>query len=134
MRVEAQTRPVFGSLFMDIQPALPPTVAAHFNFLILRFPGRLLITPVEAGSVLGFSKQASYKRTCNGGRQDFPPFVFCSGRRMIRIVDLAEYLEHLTNVPPSPLTSTGKRRGRPTKVEQLARLQQKKPATQIKAL
>lgn len=119
---------------MDIQPALPSTVAAHFNFLTLQFPGRLLITPVEAGSVLGFSKPASYKRTCNGGRQDFPAFVFCSGRKMIRIIDLAEYLERLNNIPPSPPALTGKRRGRPTKVEQLARLQQKKkPATQIKA-
>lgn len=120
---------------MEQNQSRPETAAAHFTFLTQQFPGRLLITPIEAGGVLGFSKPASYKRVCNGGRKDFPPFVFCSGRKMIRIIDLAEYLERLNNIPPNPPAPTGKRRGRPTKVEQLARRQQKKkPATQEKTL
>jgi len=121
--------PQFGSLFMDQHHlALPHTVAAHFNFLTQQFPGKLLITPVEAGGVLGFSKPASYKRVCNGGRQDFPKFVICSGRKMVRLIDLAEYLDRLTNTPsttPSAPAHGKRTRGRPTKAEQIARAQQK---------
>lgn len=109
---------------MNYPLALPPTVAAHFEYLTQHFPGKLLITPVEAGGVLGFSKPASYKRVCNGGRQDFCKFVICSGRKMVRLIDLAEYLDKLTNIPstlPAALTPGKRARGRPTKAQQLTR-------------
>lgn len=106
---------------MNSSDALPPTVATHFNFLTKLFPGKLLITPVEAGGVLGFSKPASYKRVCNGGRQDFPKWVICSGRKMVRLIDFAEYLDGLTNVPTTPAPNKCLR-GRPTKARQVARM------------
>jgi hypothetical protein len=106
---------------MNLSLALPPTVAAHFSFLTQQFPGKLLITPVEAGGVLGFSKPASYKRVCNGGRQDFCKFVICSGRKMVRLIDLAEYLDKLNSTPPVALTPGKRARGRPTKAEEIAR-------------
>lgn len=77
------------------------------------FPGRVMLTPAEAGhAAFGWATQtardALYKKTFPIPLVVVPP----SGKKMVRIDDLADFLDNQAKRPA--------KRGRPTKAEQIA--------------
>lgn len=61
--------------------------------LIDRFGGALLIRPVDAGGILGRDKGTVYNQVSGG---TFPvPLVLEGTRRMVKVSDLAHYIENL---------------------------------------
>lgn|SRR5574340_113864 len=102
-----------------IQEITSPVVSAGQQ-LPDEFRTRLLITPVEAGACVGWAKQTVYNRL-NG--DDFPiPLVKFNGRKMVRVVDLVQYIDGLE---PEALTPS-RRPGRPTKAESIRCNREKK--------
>jgi len=85
-----------------------------------RYPGALVIKPTEAGRLLNQSRQSTYNQVCNG-RFPIPMVVDHLGRKMVRITDLADYIDSMTAIQPAPtqLRKAEKPQGRPTKVEQV---------------
>lgn len=80
------------------------------------FKNRLLITPVEAGACVGWAKQTVYNKLNDEG---FPiPLVKFNGRRMVRIIDLVQYVDGLEPDAPTPIKQS-RRPGRPTKAESI---------------
>lgn len=91
---------------------LPSASVAH------QFPNhlqnRLLITPVEAGACVGWAKQTVYNKLHD---DVFPiPLVEFNGRKMVRVADLARYINGLEPNAPAKLS---RRPGRPTKIESI---------------
>lgn len=89
----------------------------HLELIQDRFPGALLLKPTQAGSFLNLSKQSSYNRVA---RRNFPvPLVRDAlGRHMVRLVDLAAYLDGLTVIHPAQPAAKSAR-GRPSKKESI---------------
>lgn len=75
---------------------------------------RLLITPVEAGACVGWAKQTVYNKLHD---DVFPiPLVEFNGRKMVRVGDLARYIDGLE---PNASAQLSRRLGRPTKIESI---------------
>lgn len=103
------------------------------DLLLRQFGGAHLVTIRQSGLVIGLQPQTSYNLVSRG---KFPlPLVDTGGKRMVRVVDIAKYIDSLADpifIPPAvsqapaPLivvTSPPKKKpGRPTKVEQAIRL------------
>ena len=85
-----------------------------------RFPGVLVIKPVLAGSLLNQSHQSTYNQV-SAGRFPVKLIVDHLGRKMVRLSDLAEYIDSLSTVEPQPTEpcNIATPKGRPTKVEQM---------------
>jgi len=82
-----------------------------------RFPKHLLVKPIEAGAVLSIGKQTSYNLI---SKNLFPiPLVSdCLGRKMVKLVDVANYIDTLTD-NGFRVTKRSQNPGRPTKREQV---------------
>lgn len=95
-------------------------VAAHF----LEFDGtKLLITPVQAGTAIGYAPQTTWNLLSAG---KFPiPTVQRGKRKMVRVADLVRYIDGLEPGAPAP-TEDSRRPGRPTKEESIRREAEKK--------
>lgn len=92
-----------------------PVGGRTLQTLSLLFPGRVLLTPAEAAhAAFGWATQtardALYKKTF-----PLPLVVLPSGKKMVRIDDLAAFLDDQAKRPV--------KRGRPTKAEQIERAQ-----------
>lgn len=90
-----------------------PSGGRTLQTLSLLFPGRVLLTPAEAAhAAFGWATQtardALYKKTF-----PIPLVVVPSGKKMVRIEDLADFLDNKVRRPV--------KRGRPTKAEQIER-------------
>lgn len=85
------------------------------------FPGALLIKPVQAGALLGQSRQSTYNQV-SAGRFPVQMVIDHLGRKMVRLADLAAYLDSLQVVPTKPVepTKTQLPQGRPPKSIQVA--------------
>ncbi|MDD5395478.1 MAG: hypothetical protein PHE17_20840 [Thiothrix sp.] len=93
------------------------STSTHLRIVQETFPGALLIKPVDAGKLLNQSRQSSYNQI-HEKRFPVPLVVDHLGRKMVRVCDLAQYLDDLTVIkpvaqPPKPP------KGRPKKSEQL---------------
>lgn len=82
-----------------------------------RYPGALIVKPTEAGRLLNQSRQSTYNQVCTG-RFPIPLVTDHLNRRMVRLIDLANYIDGMTTIQPLPPV-TRKAKGRPTKVEQV---------------
>jgi len=90
---------------------------ATLQILFEHFKGALLVRPVDAGAVINMAKPSVYNRVCAG---TFPlPLVETSIGKMVRVTDIALYLDSLIPLMPKAAESTPARAGRPTKVEQV---------------
>lgn len=83
-----------------------------------RFPLALMIRPVDAGVTISQSRQSTYNQLSQG---KFP--VACVmdhlGRKMVRLTDLADYIDGLVAVQHQEATLPVKKKGRPTKAAQV---------------
>lgn len=89
------------------------------EFLSAKYPGVLFIKPVDAGKLFNQSKQSTYNQLCNQ-RFPVPTVTDHLSRRMIRLSDLATYIDSMAitqPLPPEPRKSDLPK-GRPTKVEE----------------
>ena len=85
-----------------------------YQLLSERFNGALLVRPVVAGAVINMAKPSTYDRVSAG---TFPlPLVYTSIGRMVRVADIANYIDSLSPIMPTVTPLPG-RAGRPTKVE-----------------
>lgn len=82
-----------------------------------RYPGALLVKPTEAGRLLNQSRQSTYNQVCTGR---FPIQLVTDhlNRRMVRLIDLAAYIDGMAVIQPLP-PEPRKAKGRPPKVEQV---------------
>ena len=89
------------------------------QILLTRFNGALLVRPVVAGHVINMAKQSVYNCLSMG---TFPlPVVETATGRMVRVNDIANYIDRLTPTMPTPDIDTPTNlKGRPKKVVQLA--------------
>lgn len=91
---------------------------AHLQILQEKFPGALVIRPVEAGFIIGQGQQSTYNQL-SSGRFPVQMVIDHLGRKMVRLLDLANYLDGLQSMPAP---EKPKKRGRPTKREQFERV------------
>lgn len=90
---------------------------SHLQLLSEHFGGALLVRPVAAGSVINMAKPSVYNRVSAG---TFPiPLVETAVGRMVRVTDIAAYLDSLALIMPIKAESEPKPKGRPTKEEQI---------------
>ncbi|MHB1658046.1 MAG: hypothetical protein ACYCRF_01870 [Acidithiobacillus sp.] len=87
-----------------------------YDRLLSQFCGQHLITPVEAGVILGFRPNTTYSLVA---RQLFPiPFVIVGKKKMVRIIDLARFIAKIGGDDengPLPALIQKRGRGRPPK-------------------
>lgn len=89
----------------------------HLQILSAQFGGALLVRPVAAGQVIAMAKPSVYNRVSAG---TFPlPLVETPVGRMVRVADIAAYLDSLTPIMPIKAEGEPKPKGRPTKEEQV---------------
>lgn len=89
----------------------------HLQILSAQFGGALLVRPVTAGGVIRMAKPSVYNRVSAG---TFPiPLVETAVGRMVRVVDIAAYLDSLEPIMPIKVEGGPKPKGRPTKTEQV---------------
>lgn len=89
----------------------------HLQILSEQFGGALLVRPVVAGGVINMAKPSVYNRVSAG---TFPiPLVETAVGRMVRVTDIAAYLDSLTPIMPINAEGESKHKGRPTKEEQV---------------
>jgi hypothetical protein len=105
------------------------------ELVLAQFPGRIFITLVEAGAALGLARQTTYNlrslskfplRVQGVGLKDTKP--------MVALTDLVSYLETpkerpaietpMTSAPAPAAEPVKRRRGRPTKREEIERRNQ----------
>lgn len=83
---------------------------------------KLLITPVVAGSSIGYSRQSTYNLISN---DNFPiPVVEVRNRKMVRVIDLIKFIEDLKPDSPVPIKQP-RRPGRPSKEESIRQKEEK---------
>lgn len=87
------------------------------DFILAQFPGRTHIGVTEAGTAIGIQP-----RTVRNWlhQKKFPlPTSLLGGKRMVSLIDLAEFLSKTSAQQTSPLPQLqqGKKRGRPSKKE-----------------
>lgn len=104
--------PVKGAFVMNSTLAL----------LESRYLGALLVKPTEAGRLLNQSRQSTYNQVC-AGRFPISLVVDHLNRKMVRLIDLANYIDGMAAVikplqPPEP-RKNDLPKGRPIKVEQV---------------
>lgn len=87
----------------------------HYDFLAAQFPGQALIGLVDAGTAIGMAAQTARNKVKLG---EFPTkTVKIGGRRMVSLIDLAEYLDAVT-------AAAGKKKpGRPRGSTKAARIE-----------
>jgi len=86
----------------------------HYDFLAGQFPGQALISLVDAGTAIGMAAQTARNKVRLG---EFPTkTIKIGGRRMVSLIDLAEYLDAAT-------ASERKTRGRPRGSTKAARIE-----------
>lgn len=95
------------------------------DFLVRQFGGAHIVSIRHAGLVIGLQQQTSYNLVCKGR---FPlPLVETNGKRMVRVVDIAAYLDSLIQTkhtkqvivnPAADVVPACGKRGRPTRAEQ----------------
>ena len=90
----------------------------HLKIVQEAFPGALLIKPTQAGKLLNQSRQSSYNQI-HLNRFPIPLAQDHLGRKMVRIVDLVEYLDTMQHIPASAGFVRKQIIGRPTKKEQI---------------
>lgn len=85
-----------------------------------RYPGALIVKPTEAGRLLNQSRQSTYNQVCNG-RFPIPLVVDHLNRKMVRLTDLAAYIDGMAAIQPLPPEprKNDLPKGRPTKEEQV---------------
>jgi len=84
--------------------------------LLNRFDGAMLVRPVAAGLVINMAKPSVYNRVSAG---TFPlPLVKTSTGHMVRVSDIADYIDALEPIKPIAKPLHGGV-GRPTKAEQV---------------
>lgn len=84
------------------------------DFLTRTFPGRLFIPLVDAAVAIGYAPATGYNMHSKG---TFPVRVQKQGSKpVVSILDLANYI----NARSQPAEPVKRRRGRPTKAEQIA--------------
>ncbi|MDP2762888.1 MAG: hypothetical protein Q8O64_21225 [Sideroxyarcus sp.] len=77
---------------------------------------KLLLTPVKAGEALDYKPQTTRNKMTAG---KFPvPIVVVDGRKMVRAIDLKQFVDNLPEMSPKPCK---KKRGAPAKAERIAR-------------
>lgn len=82
------------------------------------FQSRILLSPAEAGAACGWAKQTVYNKLNQG---DFPiPLVNVDGRKMVRTLDLVEFVAKL-HAPAANEYCKSCKVGRPTKSESTLR-------------
>lgn len=92
-------------------------MSATLQILVERFNGALLVRPVDAGTVINMARPSVYNRVCAG---TFPlPLVETSIGKMVRVTDIASYLDCLTSIMPKTPENSPVRAGRPTKAEEV---------------
>jgi hypothetical protein len=92
-------------------------------------PNSLFITPIDAGAVLGLKVQTTYNQIHKGV---FPlPIYEIGGRRMVKEVELRNYIAALKPVLTSPIVKHKPRPGRPRKSLQIANANLNKEAKSI---
>lgn len=92
-------------------------MSSTLKCLLERFNGAMLVRPVVAGTVICMAKPSVYNR-CHLGT--FPlPLVETTTGRMVRVVDIAAYLDSLTPIMPTKDDDEPKPRGRPNKAEEV---------------
>lgn len=100
----------------DVQNNATPSTSAQYQFPAF-FQNRLLLTPVEAGAFCGWARQTVYNKI---SAEEFPiPTIELDGKKMVRTVDLLEYVKNLPAATSH--TQVAKRVGRPTKEESIRR-------------
>ena len=82
-----------------------------------QFNNALLIKPAAAGLVVGLKPQSTYNLLV---KKAFPlPCVTTTHGKMVRLSDLADYIDSLQTLPSSLPASAAGGRGRPHKAEQI---------------
>lgn len=84
-----------------------------------RYPGALVVKPTEGRRLLDQSRQSTYNQVC-AGRFPIPLVIDRLNRKMVRLIDLANYIDSMTVVQPRPSEprKNDLPKGRPTKVEE----------------
>lgn len=95
----------------------------NLTVIAAAYPGKALLTLGEAAKLLGFKTQTAYNLRYKG---EFPvPLFYQNKRPMVRVIDLAAYLDRGEPLqePVEVFDEVHKprKRGRPTKVEQMQR-------------
>lgn len=93
------------------------------------FPGKTMIPMIDAGATIGYKRQTTYNLHATG---KFPLRVKkIGGHTMVALSDLINYLEDRPQQPEEPeqfnvtiAPTLRRRRGRPTKKEQIERQRQ----------
>ena len=89
-----------------------------------------LLTITQLAEFLGMSRQSIYNRRCSGGPDDLPPCIQIGGIVRYRPSDVESWLikaprESKSEIDkPKSITTPPKRRGRPTKAEEIKRRKQ----------
>lgn len=97
------------------------------DLLLRQFDNRVLLSLDDLASATGLSKSTLYKRTHllrrGHKRVDLPRLSSSDDGRLIQvnIIDLATWLENKREKPQSSSIAGKKRKGRPTKTEQVSR-------------
>lgn len=109
--------------------AVPQGASApeFFTFVFLLFDNQLLVTPAKAGAVaFGWAPQTVYNRLSAG---TFPlPLVtpVAAGERMVRVTDVISFLFGLQFAPHVASPAQKRKRGRPSKRQQLKKSEVKR--------
>lgn len=115
--IEHLTSPQLPSAFLFSHGEGKAHSMNHIQLLSERFGGALLVRPVVAGQVIAMAKPSVYNRVSAG---TFPlPLVETPVGRMVRVTDIASYLDSLEPIMPIKVEREPKPKGRPTKVEQV---------------
>lgn len=89
-------------------------MSVTLELLLKRFDNALMVRPVVAGQILAMAKPTVYNSLSKG---NFPvTTVDTRMGRMVRVADLAEYIDSLTPILPTQKPAKG-RTGAPTKAE-----------------
>lgn len=95
-----------------------------FDIILAQFPGKTLIPITDAGAAIGYAGQTCYNLFHRG---EFPMPVRKVGRKsMVSLIDLAKFMDAPTALYKEKATLESeqpRRRGRPTKAEQIRRNQ-----------
>lgn len=91
--------------------------------LVLRqFPGKVMISLVEAGSCIGLARRTSYNLA---HKKQFPlPIRKVSNKSMVALTDVIDYIKNGSKPAPQEKEEIKRRPGRPTKAEQVKRMRQ----------
>lgn len=97
------------------------------DLIFRQFPGKILISMVEAGACIGMARRSCYNRSSLG---TFPlPIRKVGSKNMVALTDIVNFLNNGKYIP-EPVREEKRRPGRPTKGEQVRRME-KREATPV---